>query len=198
MSGPDGTGTRIMRGARRDQPPVDSSAGAVVGKRFWINTVSLDHVEAAVAGGFTQADHGAATRLRQPHAGDEMIFYSPRTALWGGRPVRQFTARATITGDEPYQATVSDDFRPWRLAATFHPCTPTDAKPLVAKLSFITDVAHWGLPFRRGLFPIPSGDFAIIAAHMALDGTPSSPARSARESAAGEQAVAHHYHPDAR
>jgi hypothetical protein len=134
--------------------------------QFWINTVSLDHVEAAAEGGFTQADHGARTRLSRPQRGDEMVFYSPRTSLRGGKPVRRFTALATITGDEPYQAIVTDEFRPWRLAATFHPCTPVDAKPLVEQLSFIADATHWGLPFRRGLFTIPREDFFKIAVLM--------------------------------
>jgi hypothetical protein len=147
--------------------------GSSAEQRFWINTVSLDHVRAAADGGFTQADHGARTRLGRPRPGDEMVFYSPRTSLQRGRPVRQFTALATITGSEPYQAIVSDELRPWRLAATFHPCTPVDAKPLVERLSFVTDVAHWGLPFRRGLFTIPSQDFAVISAGM------SPPTRSA-------------------
>jgi hypothetical protein len=135
-------------------------------RRFWINTVSLDHVEAAVRGGFTQADHGAGTRLRRPRPGDQMVFYSPRTSLRGGQPVRQFTAWATITGDKPYQVHVSDEFRPWRLAVTFHACERVDAKPLADRLSFITDPAHWGLPFRRGLFQIPRRDFLTITAHM--------------------------------
>jgi hypothetical protein len=137
-----------------------------VEQRFWVNTVSLDHVQAAAQGGFTQADHGARTRLGRPRPGDRMVFYSPRTSLHGGTPVRQFTALAIITGEEPYQVAVSDDFRPWRLAATFHPCRPVDAKPLVARLSFVAEPTHWGLPFRRGLFTIPGDDFATIAAAM--------------------------------
>jgi hypothetical protein len=139
---------------------------ATAERRFWINTVSLDHVNAAVVGGFTQADHGARTRLGRPRPGDEMVFYSPRTNLRGGKPVRQFTALATITGDEPYQAIVTEEFRPWRLAASFHPCTPVDAKPLVEQLSFIADATHWGLPFRRGLFTIPCDDFFKISVRM--------------------------------
>jgi hypothetical protein len=144
----------------------DQALSASPDQRFWVNTVSLDHVETAAKGGFIQADHGANKRLGRPQPGDAMVFYSPRTSLQGGRPVRRFTALATITGDEPYQAVVTDEFRPWRLAATFHPCTPTDAKALLEQLSFITDIAHWGLPFRRGLFTIPRGDFTTIAAHM--------------------------------
>jgi hypothetical protein len=135
-------------------------------QRFWVNTVSLDHVEGAIAGGFTQADHGANTRLRRPQPGDGMIFYSPRTELHGGAPVRQFTALATITGNRPYQVRISEDFQPWRLAVQFHPCTRIEAKPLVEHLSFIKDPGHWGLPFRRGLFTIPQDDFAFIADRM--------------------------------
>ncbi|MFI0794719.1 EVE domain-containing protein [Micromonospora rubida] len=157
-------------GAGAGEPEAFARAGPSSGQRFWINTVSLDHVEAAIQGGFTQADHGAGTRLRQPRPGDEMVFYSPRTSLRGGKPVRQFTAWATITGDKPYQAQVSDDFRPWRLAVTFHACERVDAKPLADQLSFITDTAHWGLPFRRGLFHIPQRDFSTITAHMVARG----------------------------
>jgi hypothetical protein len=146
----------------------------VAEQRFWINTVSLDHVEAAAAGGFTQADHGARTRLGRPQPGDQMVFYSPRTSLHGGSPVRQFTALATITGEEPYQAVVSEDFRPWRLAAEFHPCLRVDAKPLIGQLSFIGDPTRRGLPFRRGLFTIPREDFETISTRM----SPGSPMRT--------------------
>ena len=147
-------------------PPGPGATAPVGERRYWINTVSLDHVEAAAEGGFTQADHGARTRLRRPRPGDEMIFYSPRTSLHGGKPVRQFTACATITGDEPYQAVVSEEFRPWRLEARFRPCRRVQAKPLVEHSSFVTDPTRWGLPFRRGLFTIPREDFSTISSAM--------------------------------
>ncbi|GAB2466981.1 hypothetical protein HD599_000343 [Conyzicola lurida] len=134
--------------------------------RYWIDTVSLDHVETAVRGGFTQSDHGANTRLRNMAAGDHMVFYSPRTSLQGGTPVQQFTALGVVTGTESYQAVVSDDFRPWRLDVEYEESTPADAKPLVPLLSFVTDKQHWGMPFRRGLFTIPAADFAVIADAM--------------------------------
>ncbi|WP_083396054.1 EVE domain-containing protein [Frigoribacterium sp. MCBA15_019] len=143
----------------------DPARGTQPAPRFWINAVTLDHVEQAVRGGFTQAEHGAAGKLRQPRRGDEMLFYSPRTTLVDRTPVRQFTAWATITADEPHQARVSDDFHPWRLAAMFHPWQPVDAKPLVDELSFVADPNHWGLPFRRGLFTIPEEDFLTITSH---------------------------------
>jgi len=95
-----------------------------------------------------------------------MIFYSPRTNLHGGIPVRQFTALATVTSNKPYQVKLSKDFQPWRLAVQFHPCTRIDARPLVDQLSFVKDPSHWGLPFRRGLFTIPQDDFSLISDRM--------------------------------
>jgi hypothetical protein len=134
-------------------------------QRFWVDTVSLDHVETAAAGGFTQADHGANTRLRRLNAGDGLVFYSPRTTMIGGAPVQQFTAIGVITGEEPFQVTTGD-FRPWRRAMTFDDSAPVDAKALVSQLSFVKDPTHWGLPFRRGLFAIPEADYRVIERAM--------------------------------
>lgn len=134
--------------------------------RFWINTVSLDHVEGAVRGGFTQADHGAGTRIRRLAPGDGIVFYSPRTRLHDGEPLQKFTAAGTITGDEPYRVTVNADMRPWRLDVAFADTHPVAARPLVSMLSFVTDPAHWGLPFRRGLFEIPAADYRLIVGEM--------------------------------
>ncbi len=136
--------------------------------QYWVNTVSLDHVKVGIAGGFTQADHSKDTRLRRLNVGDRIVFYSPRTALRDGRPLQRFTALAVVTGDAPYQVTMTDDFHPWRLAVRFDPCVAVDAKPLISQLSFIPDEAHWGLPFRRGLFTIPEADYDTIADRMKL------------------------------
>ncbi len=139
---------------------------AVTKPRDWVNTVSLDHVLAGVAGGFTQAGHGSDTRLRMLHAGDRIVFYSPRTAIRTGRPLQCFTALGVIVGDEPYQVSMSADFHPWRLAVRFVPCVQAPVKPLIPRLSFIADPRHWGLPFRRGLFAIPQTDYDTIAETM--------------------------------
>jgi hypothetical protein len=140
------------------------------GPQFWISTVSLDHVHGAIAGGFTQADHGANTRLKRMRPGDRIVYYSPRTSLSGGSPLQQFTALAEVTGEAPYQVTVTDDFRPWRLDVSFGESHPVDARTLVGALSFITDPSHWGFPFRRGLFTIPESDYRTIAEAMAAPG----------------------------
>lgn len=130
--------------------------------RYWINTVSLEHVQRGVEGGFTQADHGRDTRLRRLSPGDLITFYSPRTAMQSGEPLQQFTALGTVTGEAPYQVQLSPDFHPWRLEVAFEQVTPTPINPLLRELSFITDPKRWGLPFRRGLFEVTQGDLDVI------------------------------------
>lgn len=136
-------------------------------RRYWINTVSREHVMAGVAGGFTQADHGRNSRLRRLAPGDRIAFYSPRTAYPDGAPLQQFTALGTVTGEAVYQVRLREDFHPWRLAVRFDDTTrPADARPLVQRLSFIPDPRRWGYPFRRGLFEVTAADFAVIEAAM--------------------------------
>ncbi|WP_340540573.1 EVE domain-containing protein [Nocardioides sp. GXZ039] len=131
--------------------------------RYWINTVSLDHVLLGVEGGFTQADHGKDTRLRRLARGDGIAFYSPRRAMGEKRPLQQFTALGVIDDDEPYRVELRPDFRPWRRRVRFEPVEPVPVRPLLPMLGFVDDEEHWGLPFKRGLFEVPSGDFGAVA-----------------------------------
>ena len=114
-------------------------------------------------GGFTQADHGRPARLRGWRRGDRLVFYSPRTAMRSGAPLQQFTAIGTVADDEPYQETMREDFQPWRRRVDFAEIEPADIRPLLGRLSFVTDEQRWGLPFRRGLFPISVADYQLIA-----------------------------------
>lgn len=141
-----------------------SEAPPSVGRmtRYWINTISREHVRLGVEGGFTQADHGKDSRLRRLRPGDLIAFYSPRTAMGSGEPLQQFTALGTVTGDSPYQVEVSPDFHPWRLKVAFEEVTPAPIRPLLEDLGFITDTKRWGFPFRRGLFEVEESDMDLI------------------------------------
>ena len=134
-----------------------------VRSRYWVNTISLDHVVLGVEGGFTQADHGRDTRLRRLCRGDEIAFYSPRHSLGAGKPLQQFTALGMIADDEPYRVEVRADFAPWRRRIEFEVVRAVPIRPLLPMLGFITDEQKWGVPFRRGLFEVPAGDFGVIA-----------------------------------
>ncbi|MCW2816001.1 MAG: hypothetical protein JWN84_3456 [Nocardioides sp.] len=134
--------------------------------RYWVSTISLEHVLLGVEGGFTQADHGRDTRLRRLRHGDGIAFYSPRTTIGATRPLQQFTALGVVADDEPYRVELREGFQPWRRRVEFEPVVAVPVKPLLPVLGFILDEEHWGLPFRRGLFEVPSADFGAIAGAM--------------------------------
>jgi EVE domain len=134
--------------------------------RYWINTVSRDHVLVGVSGGFTQANHGKATGVRRLARGDLVAFYSPRMSYPDGEPLQYFTAIGRVIDDSPYQADMSPDFHPWRRQMQFAECREAPIRDLIGDLAFIKDKTRWGMPFRRGLFEIDVEDFARIADAM--------------------------------
>ena len=130
---------------------------------YWINTVSADHVQRGVAGGFTQANHGKPYMLRKMARGDWIIFYSPKTALEQGESLQAFTAIGRVADDEPYQLSPE---QPWRREMEFLPCTATPIRPLLDQLEFVVDPQRWGYKFRFGVFRIEEPDFLLIRSAM--------------------------------
>lgn len=144
----------------------------VQARRYWVNTVSLDHVRAGRDGGFTQADHGKSDRLSRLQQGDYLVFYSPKTALQSGQPVQCFTAMGEIIDMAPYQVDLTECFQPWRRQMQFWSVQQAPIHPLIAQLQFIENPRYWGFPFRRGLFEISAADFRLIAQAMQVNATP--------------------------
>ncbi|MEJ2705555.1 MAG: EVE domain-containing protein [Sedimentisphaerales bacterium] len=137
--------------------------------RYWINTVSLNHVQAGIEGGFTQADHGKNTRLKRLERGDLIAFYSPRTEFRGGEPLQAFTAIGRIVDEEPYQVEMKPDFHPWRRSIEFLKSEEAPIRPLIEELRFIKNKKQWGYPFRQGLFEVKQTDFERIAEAMSAE-----------------------------
>jgi hypothetical protein len=147
--------------------------------RYWVNTISREHVQRGVDGGFTQAGHGKAAGLKRMAKGDRIVFYSPRTELDGGEPLQAFTAIGTIADDAPIQVEMTPDFQPWRRKVVFATSEEAPIRPLIESLDFIRNKKSWGFVFRRGLFAIEERDFQTIERAMtAFLGTGTSPAGS--------------------
>src|SRR5258705_9452392 len=150
---------------------------AMLARNYWIGVVSKSHVDKAVAGGFTQLNHGKAGPLERMRAGDGFAFYSPRTSYPDGAPLQAFTAIGRIRDGNVYQVTQgvldtegrSGNFRPFRLAVDYLPARDVPIKPLIENLSFIRSKMHWGAAFRFGYLRVPEADFARIAAAMGRD-----------------------------
>lgn len=134
--------------------------------RFFINTVSREHVRRGIDGGFTQADHGRDTRIKRLAKGDRIVFYSARTEMDGGEPLQRFTAIAEIADDSPYQVEIAPEFKPWRRRVTFADCAEVPIQPLIEQLDFIRNKQSWGFTFRRGFFEIAESDFRKIEEAM--------------------------------
>jgi hypothetical protein len=134
--------------------------------RYWINTISRDHVRIGSEGGFTQANHGRPTTLRRLARGDLVAFYSPRTAYPDGQPLQRFTAVGRVADDAPYEVRMTPEFHPWRRRLQFLECKEAPIQDLIGHLGFIKDPTRWGLPFRRGLFEVSQQDFEQIARAM--------------------------------
>ena len=135
--------------------------------KCWVTTISRDHVERGVEGGFTQAGHGKASGLKRLSAGDGLVFYSPKTSLHDGEPLQAFTAVGRVADEELYQVEMAPGFVPSRRNVEVFRCVETPVKPLIDQLAFIKDKQRWGYVFRRGLFEIPCEDFELIKRAMA-------------------------------
>jgi hypothetical protein len=136
--------------------------------RYWINTISKEHVQKGIAGGFTQADHGKNTRLKRLTKGDYIIFYSPKTSLNDSETLQAFTAIGMVDDEAPYQVEMTPDFHPWRRKVKFLDSEEAEIKPLLEHLTFIKDKQRWGYPFKMGLFDIHKDDFELIAKTMGV------------------------------
>jgi predicted RNA-binding protein len=138
-------------------------------KKYWVNTVSFDHLQKGIEGGFTQADHGKAVNIKKLSKDDFIVFYSPKTRFENGELLQKFTAVGKVMDTETYQVEMNPAFHPWRRKLEFIKCQQVPVKDLIDKLEFIKDKKKWGFPFRRGLFQISGNDFKLIADAMNVE-----------------------------
>ena len=133
---------------------------------YWIAVASREHVMKGVEGGFAQVCHGKPGPLRKMREGDGLVYYSSVLEFGKKDPCQKFTALGRVSGGEPYQFTMSDDFIPWRRNIEYVSCVEVPIALLLQQLSFIRDKKRWGYPFRFGCFSIPEADFELISLQM--------------------------------
>jgi hypothetical protein len=137
--------------------------------QYWIIVASKDHLQRGLTGGFIQANHGKAAPLKRMHAGDWVLFYSPKLEFEKPEKLQCFTAICRIVDENIYQHDMGGGFVPFRRNVQFFPAKDVSILPLINELSFIKDKAHWGAPFRFGTLQIPEQDFRLIAEKMVED-----------------------------
>ena len=138
-------------------------------RQYWIGVITRDHVQMGIKAGFAQLNHGKKEPLQKMHAGDGLIFYSPKESLPAGKPVQRFTGIGKVKTGEVYESPDRADRMPYRIDIQFFEAKEVPIRPLIGQLSFIEDKTHWGYPFRFGNLNIPEKDFKLIAEAMGRD-----------------------------
>ncbi len=136
----------------------------------WIGVASRDHVRKGVDGGFAQLGHGKHSAVKSLGRGDWIVYYSPRTSLNAGEPVKAFTAIGKVTSHEPYEFEMSPQFKPFRVDVDFvKPAREVPIHDLLADLDLTRDRgSNWGIVMRRSRIKVSQDDFARIAAAMGV------------------------------
>ncbi|KAF0978808.1 hypothetical protein FDP41_001878 [Naegleria fowleri] len=140
--------------------------------KYWLIVASKDHIARGIEWGIAQACHGNCDPLSKMKAGDRIVFYSSKLKFEGGNSkanqCHAFTALATVNEeDKPYQVTVSDEFKPWRIKVDFDTdMQDVPVKKLLNELEFITNKKSWGMSFRNGHRSIAREDFLKIESAM--------------------------------
>jgi hypothetical protein len=135
-------------------------------RRYWLGVVSRAHVERGVVGGFAQLCHGRAAPLRRMHAGDWLIYYSPRTEMRPDAPKLQaFTALGQLVDDRVYEHDMGGGFVPYRRDVAYEPVRTVPLDELKPRLRLVA-TPGWAMRLRRGHVELDAHDFALITTAM--------------------------------
>jgi hypothetical protein len=135
-------------------------------QKCWIAVASAEHVRIGRTRGFMQVGHGKGAPLRRLSAGDWVAYYSPTEVFGGQDRLQAFTAIGVVEPGTPYQAEMSDGFRPFRRNVRWARSTETPIRLLLEELSFSAGNKNWGYQLRFGLFEIERRDMRRIARAM--------------------------------
>lgn len=132
--------------------------------KYWIVTVSKDHVLKGIEWGIVQACHGKKAPLARMKSGDGFAFYSPKIAFQSQEKCQAFTGVGIIKTGEVYQADMGGGFKPFRVDAQFF----KECKDATLS-SFPVDKDRWVKKFRFGHFEVSEQDFLLITFRMGLN-----------------------------
>jgi hypothetical protein len=132
--------------------------------KYWVGTVSREHVRKGVEGGFCQVCHGKQGPLARMKPGDWLIYYSPKETMGGKEACQKFTAIGQVAAGNIYKFQMAPDFVPFRRNVTYLPGVQEQPiQPLLDQLFFTKDRGNkWGSAFRFGMLEIQKSDFDLL------------------------------------
>ncbi|RKR11819.1 EVE domain-containing protein [Flavobacterium sp. 90] len=135
-------------------------------KKYWVATISKEHSQRAINGGFIQVCHGKEGPLKRMQKEDFILIYSSKITMEGNEKCQCFTALGKVVGDEVYSFQMTENFVPFRRNIQFIKADEVSILPLIENLEFIPNKKSWGYPFRYGFFEINENDFNFITSKM--------------------------------
>lgn len=138
-------------------------------RRYWVGVVSAAHVARGVSGGFAQTCHGKRAPLARMQPGDVFIYYSPRSELGAGEPLRVFTAFGQVRDERVYAFDMGGGFVPYRRDVRYVHRWHAPLGALSGTLHFTRPGSGWGMQARRGHFEIDAHDARVIACAMGCE-----------------------------
>ena len=148
--------------------------------RYWILCMSEDNYTVAKEHRLIGMSERVGKAIHRIGLGDMITFYINRKQVDSApndpaAKVQQFRGIARVSGE----AFESDDviwhvrhseIFPYRRAVEFLSDAKAEVRPLIEKLSFVTNTMYWALPLRKGYVEITPKDFETIQAAMAARG----------------------------
>lgn len=141
--------------------------------KYWIICMSEDNFEISKQHNLIGMRESKKIDLDKMQVGDEVVFYVPKKTIDSSssdpaNKIQAFKGIAEITSetfssDESIWKPLGNDIFPHRKKVKF---LETDLnvpiRPLIEKLSFVTNTAWWALPLRRGYVEIEESDLELI------------------------------------
>jgi predicted RNA-binding protein len=142
--------------------------------------MSEDNYEIARAHGLIGMSERAGKAIRRLDIGDMITFYinrkqvdsppnDPATKVQQFRGIARVCGEAFESNDLIWNVREGEIF-PYRRPVEFISDMRTGVRPLIEKLSFVTNTSYWALPLRRGYVEITAKDLATIQAAMKSHG----------------------------
>jgi predicted RNA-binding protein len=143
---------------------------------YWLLCMSEDNYEIARAHGLIGMSVHAAKAIHRISVEDLIIFYINRQKVDSAptdpaAKVQRFRGIAKVCG-EAFESNDliwqirEGEFFPHRRPIEFLSDMSASVRPLIEKLSFVTNTIYWALPLRRGYVEITAKDFATTQAAM--------------------------------
>ncbi len=148
--------------------------------RYWILCMSEDNYEIAKQHGLIGMSERAGKAIHHIGVGDMIMFYINRKTVDSAlndpaAKVQQFRGIARVKGeafesDDVIWHVRDSEIFPYRRAVEFLSDARAEVRPLIEKLSFVTNTIYWALPLRKGYVEITAKDFTTIQEAMEAGG----------------------------